>query len=113
MSKKWSLQQVAQHNTASSCWIIIENKVYDVTEFLPIHPGGVRLLLNFAGRDATAAFKPFHSSRALTDSLPPEKCLGEVDYVSAKALKKSRKSPRLRKLKDVPVTNVTPPSDDV
>lgn len=27
-------QEVASHNTADSLWLIIEGKVYDVTEFL-------------------------------------------------------------------------------
>jgi cytochrome b involved in lipid metabolism len=44
---------VAQHNLRSSAWIIIEDNVYDVTEYLLLHPGGDRLLLEVAGRDVT------------------------------------------------------------
>ncbi len=31
-----TLQQVSEHNSAASCWVIINDKVYDVTEFLPV-----------------------------------------------------------------------------
>ena len=48
-------QEVAKHNTDADCWIIIHNKVYDVTKFLHDHPGGPESILEFKGRDATAA----------------------------------------------------------
>lgn len=32
------LNEIFEHNTKESCWLLIENKVYDVTEFK--HPGG-------------------------------------------------------------------------
>lgn len=28
-------QQVAQHNSKDSCWVIVHGKAYDVTDFLP------------------------------------------------------------------------------
>lgn len=27
--------EVAQHNSAESCWVIVHGKAYDVTDFLP------------------------------------------------------------------------------
>ncbi|PCH44582.1 cytochrome b5 [Wolfiporia cocos MD-104 SS10] len=92
--RTWTPQEVAKHNKPDDCWVIVSGKVYDVTEFLPNHPGGVRLLLNFAGRDATSAFKPFHTPTALTDALPSEKYLGSIDHARVKALKKKRSTPR-------------------
>lgn len=32
------LNEIFQHNTKESVWLLIDNKVYDVTEFK--HPGG-------------------------------------------------------------------------
>ena len=32
--KRYTLEDVKQHKTAKSCWIIIHDKVYDVTKFL-------------------------------------------------------------------------------
>ena len=42
------------------CWVIIDNKVYNVTKWLPRHPGGKNLILNLAGKDCTEEFKIFH-----------------------------------------------------
>ncbi len=40
MSKTFTKEEVAKHNKAEDCWIIVHNKVYDVTKFLSEHPGG-------------------------------------------------------------------------
>lgn len=34
------LQELAKHNSASDCWVVYKNKVYDITSFIPNHPGG-------------------------------------------------------------------------
>jgi len=55
---------VAKHNTKNDCWVIINGRVYDVTAFLPDHPGG-DVLLEGAGRDATQLFEDnLHSEEA-------------------------------------------------
>ena len=43
-------KEVSTHNTEDDCWIIILNKVYDVTKWLPKHPGGANLIPNLAGK---------------------------------------------------------------
>ncbi|PIL33511.1 hypothetical protein GSI_04134 [Ganoderma sinense ZZ0214-1] len=78
-------KEVATHNTRESCWIIVHGKVYDVTDFLDDHPGGSRIILKYAGKDATAEYDPIHPPDAITTHLPPEKhnprafSLGSVD----------------------------------
>lgn len=32
-------QEVAKHDNKDSCWVIIHGRVYDITDFLPEHPG--------------------------------------------------------------------------
>ncbi len=32
-------EEVKKHNSAADCWIIINDRVYDVTQFVPRHPG--------------------------------------------------------------------------
>ncbi|KAJ6572593.1 FMN-dependent dehydrogenase-domain-containing protein [Mycena sp. CBHHK59/15] len=70
---------VAQHNTRQSCWIIVHGKVYDVTDFLDDHPGGSKIILKYAGKDATQEYEPIHPPDAITTNLPPEKHLGPVE----------------------------------
>ena len=58
-------EQVAEHNSASSAWIIIDSVVYDITKFAPMHPGGEAIILALAGKDATHAFYSFHRQEVL------------------------------------------------
>lgn len=50
------------------------------------HPGGIQIILKYAGRDATAAYKPIHPSDALEKNLPKEKCLGPVSLMAKQEL---------------------------
>ncbi|KAG7091144.1 hypothetical protein E1B28_010198 [Marasmius oreades] len=77
--RKLSGKEVAQHNTRESCWIIVHGKVYDVTEFLDDHPGGSKIILKYAGKDATQEYDPIHPPDAITTNLSPEKHLGPVE----------------------------------
>lgn len=52
-----TLEEVSKHCTRTSCWMVIHDKVYDVTDFLDEHPGGGEILLEYAGKDATIAFE--------------------------------------------------------
>uniref|UniRef100_A0A0L8HNN7 Cytochrome b5 n=1 Tax=Octopus bimaculoides TaxID=37653 RepID=A0A0L8HNN7_OCTBM len=51
--KVYKLEHVKEHKTCKSLWLVIDNKVYDVTEFLDEHPGGEEVLLDLGGK------KPF------------------------------------------------------
>lgn len=48
---------VAQHATPTDCWIIIQNTVYDVTNYLRDHPAPAGLIEPYCGQDATTAFE--------------------------------------------------------
>jgi len=55
--------QVATHNKATDCWIIIKSDVYDLTSYIQQHPGGAGVLTNLCGKDATSAFESQHASQ--------------------------------------------------
>ncbi len=58
-------EEVLEHKTVDDCWIIIKNKVYNITNYLSLHPGGKKILLQFAGKDCTEYFNNInHSKRA-------------------------------------------------
>ncbi len=76
--------QVSRHNTRESCWVIIHGRVYDVTEFLPEHPGGPNVILKYAGRDATEEYEPIHPPDTLDKYLDRSRHLGEVDMGTVK-----------------------------
>lgn len=66
--KEYSVEEVAQHNTDSDCWLILgedERLVYDITSFLDEHPGGPQIILDVAGQDANDDFEDIgHSTDA-------------------------------------------------
>ncbi|MBR9703327.1 cytochrome b5 domain-containing protein [Candidatus Woesearchaeota archaeon] len=47
---------VEEHATAEDCWTIIEDKVYDITSYVPFHPGGKAEITRICGGDGTALF---------------------------------------------------------
>ena len=51
---------VAEHNSATSCWTVIDGNVYDLTGWIPQHPGGERAIISLCGKDGTAAFHGQH-----------------------------------------------------
>ncbi len=57
---KYTWQEVASHNTAESAWVIVDGRVYDITDFIPTHPGGSEMLLLAAGRECTDLFNSYH-----------------------------------------------------
>ncbi|KAJ7103392.1 FMN-dependent dehydrogenase-domain-containing protein [Mycena belliarum] len=94
----WSLEEVAKHNSQGSCWVIIKNNVYDVTDFLQEHPGGAKIILKYAGRDATSAYEPIHPPDALAKNLPPSKHLGPLSETAAQSV--AREQQTRKKTKD-------------
>uniref|UniRef100_A0A8C5M473 Cytochrome b5 n=1 Tax=Leptobrachium leishanense TaxID=445787 RepID=A0A8C5M473_9ANUR len=61
----YTLDEIQKHNNSKSTWIIIHNKVYDVSKFLEEHPGGEEVLREQAGGDATETFEDIgHSTDA-------------------------------------------------
>ncbi|PCH42294.1 acyl-CoA dehydrogenase [Wolfiporia cocos MD-104 SS10] len=65
--KQYTRDEVAQHNTPDDLWIIIDSKVYDVSKFKSLHPGGVTVFSDeeILGQDATEAFYGLHRNEVL------------------------------------------------
>ncbi|KAJ5160948.1 uncharacterized protein N7482_007952 [Penicillium canariense] len=80
--------ELQQHNTRQSCWVAIHGAVYDVTDFLDSHPGGSRVILRWAGKDATEDFDSVHSLDVLTEALPETALQGHVDPAELTLVKK-------------------------
>ncbi len=87
ISRKYTYEEIAKHNQEEDCWVIIEGKVYDVTNYMYKHPGGHLLFLDYAGNDATLVFNsPPHSTDALVEMRKYE--VGDVDHLSYQVQKK-------------------------
>ncbi|KAH3672788.1 hypothetical protein WICMUC_004010 [Wickerhamomyces mucosus] len=67
----YTLDEIAKHNTAQDVWMIIHNKVYDITSIIEQHPGGPEVLLDFAGMDGTVSFDDVGHSQDSVEMLTP------------------------------------------
>ncbi|KAG8872820.1 hypothetical protein FRB98_009345 [Tulasnella sp. 332] len=69
--EEWEAEQrreeVAKHNSKGDLWVIIDAKVFDLSKFANLHPGGLNVLLDeeVAGRDATQVFYSLHRQEVL------------------------------------------------
>jgi len=75
--------------------VVLYGNVYDVTGFLPNHPGGAKIILKLAGKDATFVpliysssssdwdlreeYDPVHPPGTLEENLPASAKLGSID----------------------------------
>ncbi len=82
VNEKITQTDLATHNGEASCWIQIDQSVYDVTNFLDKHPGGREALLQFCGTDATRGYatkgdeQEAHSKTA--DGIKKTQYVGEI-----------------------------------
>lgn len=51
----YTRQEIFTHRKLDDCWIAIHGEVYNVTSWLKRHPGGARLIMHYAGEDASVS----------------------------------------------------------
>jgi cytochrome b involved in lipid metabolism len=54
-------EELAKHQQEGDLWVAVRGKVYDVSEFINRHPGGVAILKAVAGKDVTQEFESYHA----------------------------------------------------
>ncbi|ORX62960.1 acyl-CoA dehydrogenase NM domain-like protein [Hesseltinella vesiculosa] len=65
MSKTFTREEVARHASENDLWVIIDTDVYDLSNFVDLHPGGAFPILELAGKDATTDFYGLHRQEVL------------------------------------------------
>lgn len=63
-SPTYTMETVATHNTAASCYSVIAGNVYDLTLWVNMHPGGKQPILMLCGKDGTIQFESKHTDDA-------------------------------------------------
>jgi nitrate reductase (NAD(P)H) len=105
--KIFTMEEVRKHNTEEDCWIIVNNRVYDASEYLELHPGGIDSILINSGEDASEDFVAIHSMKAtkmlekyyigdLDTTGPPVEKKEEEELVDAKGNKMAL-NPRMKR----------------
>jgi L-lactate dehydrogenase (cytochrome) len=90
MAAMLSMEEVAKHNRADDCWLVLHGKAYDLSKFHEAHPGGSKIITNNAGKDATAHFSMIHPPDIMNKLLEPSDCKGEVDMSTVSAQHKGK-----------------------
>eukprot|EP01083_Nonionella_stella_P236753 831178_1 len=56
---KYTMEQIKQHNKPNDCWMVLNGHIFDITEYIPYHPGGNEIL-KANGKDGTILFYKTH-----------------------------------------------------
>lgn len=59
-----TVAEVAKHSKSDDCHLIINNKVYDVSSYINLHPGGAHNISSRCGTEVTGIFAAIHSNFA-------------------------------------------------
>jgi nitrate reductase (NAD(P)H) len=76
--RKVTMAEVREHNTEYDCWSVLNGNVYNITPYLPYHPGTKEELMRASGDDMTALFKEYHTW-VNGDSMLEACLVGELD----------------------------------
>ena len=68
-------------------WCVIEGLVYDLTEFVELHPGGSKVLVGYAGMDATQGYSRAHADRSEIDAMRAMYEIGAVRHLELKGIR--------------------------
>lgn len=71
LHQTYTLDEIKSHDSSNDLWMVIYNKVYDVTSFTSKHPGSAEILLDCGGVDATEAFEDVAHSDDAFQMLTP------------------------------------------
>uniref|UniRef100_A0A3Q1EYQ8 Fatty acid 2-hydroxylase n=1 Tax=Acanthochromis polyacanthus TaxID=80966 RepID=A0A3Q1EYQ8_9TELE len=73
-------REVARHSTPDSCWVLLGTRVYDVTAFLRMHPGGEALIRSRSGKDVSREMEgPPHRHSENARRWMEQYYIGELD----------------------------------
>lgn len=85
--------------------MVLYGNVYDVTDFIPSHPGGSKIILQLAGQDATEDYDPVHPPGTLEENLKPEAKLGTVDVATLPKPKADNREEE-QNVEDIPIESL-------
>ena len=79
------ISELAKHNTLEDCWVAYDGKVYDITSFLPRHPGSAGAILPYCGSatEFEQAFVAQHGTSKVSNLMRVGTFIGDFDIIGA------------------------------
>lgn len=74
----YTLDEVSRHNNQQDCWMAIHGNIYNVTDFISVHPGGSEILQG-CGKDATSLFDSVDQHAREAVAILPTYLIGRVE----------------------------------
>lgn len=83
--KMVSASELSQHNSKEDCWVVFEGKVYDLTDFIPRHPGGEDKIIPQCGSPTKfeQAFLGQHGRSKVDFFMKVGVLIGDLDVVGS------------------------------
>jgi cytochrome b involved in lipid metabolism len=72
------LEEIKKHDSGTSCWTMISGNVFDLTNWIPKHPGGPAVIRAICGKDGTSAFEGQHAGQGRPASQLSNYLLGKL-----------------------------------
>lgn len=78
MSQVFSKKEISRHNSQEDAWVVVDGRVYDVSGFLPSHPGGLDVLDGHLGTDVSDVLRSpdFHRHSGTAYQILDQCCIG-------------------------------------
>jgi len=70
---------VRTHDSASSCWSVIDGSVYNLTKWINSHPGGSGAIVGICGKDGSSSFNSRHGGQSSPKSTLTGYLLGPLE----------------------------------
>jgi cytochrome b involved in lipid metabolism len=74
----YTMAEVEANSSKESCYTIIDGKVYNITSYIPQHPGGERDIMKICGRDGSSMFGRQHGGDSEPEAKLQSLYIGEL-----------------------------------
>jgi 4-hydroxysphinganine ceramide fatty acyl 2-hydroxylase len=98
MTPAFSLKDVSRHCSEQDAWVVVDGRVYDVSGFLPSHPGGLDVLHGHLGTDVSEILRSpdYHRHSSTAYQILEQCCIGvlkdaQLNHQDFKSEKKHKK----------------------
>lgn len=79
LQNNYSWDDVKEHDKKNDKWLVIDGKVYNISNFMKKHPGGARVIGAYGGQDATDVWTAYHKDRAAVAKYLAPLLVGELN----------------------------------